>query len=394
MAGSLFAYALDGLGKGMTTMGTTMSQEAAREERDRREAEYRAELQRERLAANAELQQARLDARAAAGGGGGGGGSGSRRSGGGSLAGFAEGSPEESILASKAGMTIPEYRQFRQFEQTGDDSAYRQEVTTDANDNSAYWSVPSDQPRTETTSQLPPSFAAFVKEKRATIGTGMEELYHGDDFDDVAEGRQTEYVTGALSRYEKGNDRAGSAALVGQGKDAYTGDGDAITGEVRKGTVAASKVRENDAQAASSRAAAGKYSEEARSERDGREGKGAIKQDIAAVREQRIKLSADLADLRAREKVLAETLPNSDELAGVKARREELEQQSRRLDERMEKLATKLDGPAPAPAPAAGKGKGAPQLDMTAADRIKADVRAGKITREQALAKLRSLGFK
>jgi hypothetical protein len=52
------------------------------------------------------------------------------------------------------------------------------------------------------------------------------------------------------------------------------------------------------------------------------------------------------------------------------------------------RMARRGSAPAPAKAPAA------PQIDMGAAAKIKADFKAGKLTREQAAAQLRALGFK
>lgn len=57
------------------------------------------------------------------------------------------------------------------------------------------------------------------------------------------------------------------------------------------------------------------------------------------------------------------------------------------VDRRMARRAPAPKGGAPAPSQAA------PKIDMTAAAQIKADAKAGKITREQAIVKLKALGF-
>ena len=163
------------------------------------------------------------------------------------------------------------------------------------------------------------------------------------DADKYAKGT-TEAQKGDYAReYVKtGNAQSARGALLLEGKDLNNKGSDVVTGAVTPGSVAQSEVGENRAQAASAYAAAGKYKEEAASTRGKRDGNTpeSIRDDLLILEGERKKITADMADLRAREKAAQESMDKGT-MATVQERRKKLEEQSAALDDKFREVATR-----------------------------------------------------
>ena len=174
------------------------------------------------------------------------------------------------------------------------------------------------------------------------------------------------------------------------------------TGGQSLNAVGTSAANKNNAAAGAEGALAGERREQSATIKDKREGTGSIKDDLSLVQGQRVALGQQLQDLRAQEADF-QLMRNPEAAAAVKARRVDLERQSADLDAQYKKLGGLLDQkrnagksaaqpPAAPPAPAASPQAAVP--DMAAAQQVRADFASGKLTRDQAKAKLLKLGFK
>lgn len=214
--------------------------------------------------------------------------------------------------------------------------------------------------------------------------------------DDLSKSQSTDQVTGMVADYRAGDNRAGSAAMIGQGKPAYNEDGSVVSGEVGKGTVAEAKVKRDTGAANNSNASAGEHGAKTKTITDERDGKVSIKAQVAAIAEERKALAGSRADVKAQEAALKGQFGDDvdSQRRALSARRVELDRRDDDLAKKIGELQTRStvvdDGGKPT------KGKGALSSagggTATAAS-IKADFRAGKLTRAEAEAKLRSLGF-
>ena len=104
--------------------------------------------------------------------------------------------------------------------------------------------------------------------------------------DDVAKAEGTEQTNDLVRKFVGGNDKAGMGALIAQGKDIEGASGNAVTGAVKPGSVAASTVRKNDAEAGKDGEQGKKYKAEAekiRAEIDGDLAKSVSKERLATM---------------------------------------------------------------------------------------------------------------
>ena len=171
---------------------------------------------------------------------------------------------------------------------------------------------------------------------------------------------------------------------------------DVSTGGQTLNAVGTSAANKNNAGAGAETALAGERKEATKTIVEKRDGTGSIKDDLGLVQGQRVALGQQLQDLRAQEADF-QLMRDPTAAAAVKARRADLDRQSADLDAQYKKLGGLLDqkrnGGKP-PAPPAPPVPQAAVPDMAAAQQVKADFAAGKLTRDQAKAKLLQLGFK
>lgn len=110
--------------------------------------------------------------------------------------------------------------------------------------------------------------------------------------DNIAKAEGTETGTGLLKQFAGGDNQAGRALLAERGNGSFNDSGDTLTGAVPRGSVAESRVRENNAQAGKAGAEAAAKGAETR-------GDVPLKDQIATIDAQRKKLATDLKDARA-----------------------------------------------------------------------------------------------
>lgn len=240
--------------------------------------------------------------------------------------------------------------------------------------------------------------AKAMLEKSAVAFNKAFAIQAGGKADDIAKAVgefQTQDITSGVLAGSNGP-KAAEAVAAGKGVGAFAhGDRNQFTGDPN--AVGQSAIRENNAQAGAAGALAGKYG----AERD-RVVKG--KDDLPALTSLRISTVAEVAsaqkalhdfDSAAKEMRPSERAARAGErealVAAVANTQKRLSDVTDRISFVMDqKQAEKGGKPDKATEkPAAEKGP-----DMAAANAIKADLAAGKITREQALSKLRALGFK
>lgn len=219
-----------------------------------------------------------------------------------------------------------------------------------------------------------------------------------DVLDQVLAGRVDPGRAGSAVAASKGTAQFNNVGNTGVGFNVHTGQGNVIDQGLRVlfGNEANSRIRENDAQAGSASASAGLSN--ARRERvvggydkpvtilDDDSGEAQITRiptgqaPVTVGVAPKKSTGADATNAKERNRVVAAV---EKEMIGASDAEIAAE-----VDRRMARRTNA--GKAPAPAPAAAP----PKIDMTAAAKVKADYKAGKLTREQAQAKLRALGFK
>lgn len=198
MNGLYLGAALKGIGDGGGVLSQAMIAEQARQDRWDEQRQNQSALESQRQKYRLEL----LDARSGARGGGKGG-----------------GVISEELMASKMGMSVPEYRKFVEMEQTGSDAGYRTDQVTD---NESGGGV---------TSELPAGFADFVAKKRAERAKLMETYSYSDDIDKIAKSRQVDQEVDLTGRAVKGERAAGEGLLYAHGKDPRETDAKATKAE-------------------------------------------------------------------------------------------------------------------------------------------------------------------
>jgi hypothetical protein len=203
-----------GFGKGLADAGSTMANFLMRSEMAKEDRESRMTLRREELAYRAEKDLADREFRESqdalykkavgAGGSSGGGGKGGI-----ALEDLGPEGKAENLIAMKANMTLPEYKQFQKAQTTGDFSGYAvdtprfgrepepgtEQLGPVGGEFSDAVSRKTSNLTAETIKQLPPGFKEFADAKRKQIGAIIESYALGPAFDDVEKGRQTGLIT-------------------------------------------------------------------------------------------------------------------------------------------------------------------------------------------------------
>jgi hypothetical protein len=327
----IFGAALQGLGAAGQTISRGMMDSVSRddaEERRRREREEERQFRMEEMRERETLR----------GGGATGGGRAPALSG---VLASQMGEGGEDLIASRMGMSVPEYRSFVEAERTGDYSGF--EVPTAQEENF-------DGPA----KALPPGFEEFKARKRAERGKLLETYAFSGDADKIAGARQKDAETGLLSKAATGDQGARDALLVNRGKDP----------------------RETTARAADEQAAADLRGRTNPNLRGGGGG---------GARPTQEKLTSQLSQLRMLLKQEEEKGFRGDP-AVIAQHRADIADISGQL------RSIRQGGAAPAATPAATKSPKAP--DMAKANAIRQQVREGKLSREDGLKQLRELGFK
>lgn len=293
MSGLIWA----GIGQGIANAGRTAGDYMMRSELDEERQRERAELQRERIAAQerqdalyrrtADQQNAAAASRSGAG------------DGGLSAKDIGEGGTDEGMLARRAGMTVPELRAMRKYSETGDSTPFQVET------NKITMKDTGDPYNPETESQLvkelPPGFEREARAKLQTLAKIEESYRLGGKYDDVTKGRRNQQE---VDMSEAAIRQPGSAGVIsqgmaaGEGKDLFGGDSNVTrntkTGATSTTPVGQSVINENQAQA-------GKYSADAKkalAEISGDLAKGASQEKLATMLSSLNKLaeSSDLDD--------------------------------------------------------------------------------------------------
>jgi hypothetical protein len=290
-AGLIWGSLAQGLGNAATTVGQGMAQEQAETRRLEATMADRAAAREEALARMRENQEFRADEaeknrifreQMAGGVGGGGGGSGGGGGGGGNGAMLSD-----EAAAAKMDMSVPEYQQFRESERTGNYDAYKQSSPLPGpTENGEPLMGPAD---------LPAGFKDFIKAKRAQFAGMAEESAYRGNYDEITKGRRTQVgnefasgiVSGAMST------QAGAERIAAtEGKGAYGKGGvNEFTGAPDQ--VGRSAINENNAQAGSASAAAGKYRAET-----GHVGESARTETLKALTQERIAATSAAAEAR------------------------------------------------------------------------------------------------
>lgn len=202
--------------------------------------------------------------------------------------------------------------------------------------------------------------------------------------DDQAKADQTRYITDAAKRSETGDKAAAGGALVAQGRTEFGESGTShLTGKPAQGSVAQSQANENNAQAKKYAADAGQ---------GGAGGKGGIKVKSSFVDAggDRIQLMTDGTQVNLGKDKSYQSMV-AREVADLRKSTENIGKSAADLEAiAVERITSRARaGSAPASAP----GGPAKAPDMKAAEQVRAEFRAGRLTREQAKAKLQQLGF-
>ena len=217
--------------------------------------------------------------------------------------------------------------------------------------------------------------------------------------DQVLSGRTNAGRAGSAVAASKGTKQVENIGTSGAGFNVHTGEGQVLDQAMRAlfGNEGQSRIRENNAQAGQAGAAAGLST--ARKERvvggfdkpvtviDNDTGEATITRlptsgaPVSVGTAPKKGTGVEATNAKERNRVVRDV---EKELVG--APDEEIQAE---VDRRMARRSNGGGKPGPKPAPAPG----APKIDMATAASIKADFSAGKLTREQAKAKLKALGF-
>lgn len=291
MSGLIWA----GIGQGIANAGRTAGDYMMRAELDEERQRERAELQRERIAAQERqdaLYRRTVDQQGTGRSGGGGGGR------------AREYTPEEqTLMAVESGQfaSQADVDKFRAATKSGDFSGYQREVTRTTSPASAGVDPYNMETVEEKVKEYPPGFAKEVQAKARVLANIARESVQGKDLKDVNEGRQKDFELGVgqgVLSGEMSMGRGSGAVASMAGKpivDVKEGTAfNQYTGTMQTTEKGKSEIRENNAQTA-------KYSAEARkviSEATGALQKGASQEKLATMLSSLNKLaeSTDLDD--------------------------------------------------------------------------------------------------
>jgi hypothetical protein len=343
---------LAGIGKGISDAGASVGNFMFKEIAADEARQDRLALQRERLAEAAIQKERDRDLRAEI--------AASRKTGEGNggiaIGDMAEGGAAEGIVARQAGMTVPELRAYRRSSETGDMSLFKRETTREIDvpnpDNPDYDTIK----QTVKENTLPPGFDKEYRAKLRVLASIEESYALGKNYDSVQKGRQTGQEIAGTEAILADPSKAGivgTAIAGGQGKNLYGGNGDVtrqnFTGETNTTAVGDSQIRENDAQAAKSRADAANAPKEARSK------------EFNGLQQQRLAIDADLERIERSITALRKEQPKGwqDLVKSQQSKIDKLEIDKADVQERLREFTTKEsnkgkpDAPAKPGAPAA-----------------------------------------
>ncbi|CAB4159069.1 hypothetical protein UFOVP707_49 [uncultured Caudovirales phage] len=219
----------------------------------------------------------------------------------------------------------------------------------------------------------------------------------GKDADSISRSRQIDQETEARERIIRGGDTTTARNLdMARGDPPMDESGGVVldkwSGENKPTSVGSAKIAREGAAADASRS-------RVRAPASGGSSRPAVDPDAPKPADLIRSLDAESKSLQTEIDKLEDRLSKTrGSSAEAKAERERLQARIDAANGRREQIVSQLDGArsgsrptaaaSPAPAPASRR-----QPDMAAAEKVKADYRAGRITREQATQKLRSLGF-
>lgn len=129
------------------------------------------------------------------------------------------------------------------------------------------WPADSGAKQTADVIERPQGWEALQARKQADLKSLREAIATGGDYEGLTKGRLNEQKRAQLDQYQGGNDRAGQAALIGQGKDVYGGNSDVtrnqVTGKTDTTDVGKAEVKKKGAEAGEALAKAEKARAEA-----------------------------------------------------------------------------------------------------------------------------------
>lgn len=129
------------------------------------------------------------------------------------------------------------------------------------------WPADSGAKQTADVIDRPQGWEALQARKQADLKSLREAIATGGDYEDLTKGRLNEQKRDQLDQYQGGNDRAGQAALIGDGKDVYGGNSDVtrnqVTGKTNTTDVGKADVKKKGAEASEALAKAEKARTEA-----------------------------------------------------------------------------------------------------------------------------------
>lgn len=250
--GSLAAWGgLAGLGQGIAQV--SRQNQLEREQREREDAQ----LQREQLrqnamdARNTETLEMRRELAAMRAGGG----NGAGRGGAGSM-GVLDAMANPDLLTAASGGQL-----------SREEAATFVDLQKNGNPRTEVAGPPTEEGEAATATKYEPGTAKSIAERGLAALRNAMKLGNPAQADDLAKSEQTDYVTDAARRAEKGDTGAVRGALAAQGKAEYGEKGSShITGKPADGSVASSEIRENDSQVTANGALAAKRKAEAASE--------------------------------------------------------------------------------------------------------------------------------
>lgn len=354
--------------QGIGAAGNTYADALLKSEMQRRDRDERALERRREFEDRAELQRELQAERLAAGGGGG------KKSGGVLM----DPAREEEYLAMSSGMNTPDLQRFRTAEKTGDYSGYEVEQTQEGMERDANGRGPG---APETRRVLPPDFEAFKARKRAEIARSMENVYFSGDVDKLAKGRQTDVETGVLKDAAKGDRTAQETLLLSKGKDPL----ETAARAEKAGAEADLKNRTDPNRPRGGGSGGGAGGLKVRATRVGDNGNIVLVMSDGSLKDTGMKDASFGKAVGAMIAKLSKDDYKFSKLPDEEKRRRVLDLISSGSSEAP--AASPSPAPAPAPKPAAAP-------DQKAAAAIKARFQRGELTREQAVAELRKLGFK
>lgn len=225
-----------------------------------------------------------------------------------------------------------------------------------------------------------------------------------DVLDEVLQGRVDPGRAGRAVAASKGTAQFDNVGNTGAGFNIHTGEGNVIDQALRTlfGDEGQSRIRENDAQAGSARAAAGAHGASANLSNARRERVSGgydrpvtvLDDDTGVANITRLPTGQQPVTVGvAPKKATGTDATNAKERNRVTTavEKEMVGASDEEIKAEVERRMARRGAPSKAPAAAAAA---APSIDMGKAAKIKADVKAGRLTREQGLAQLRALGFK